>query len=68
MSTEYQNTIIQTATAAILTYDLSRVLIVHNEAINRALPPGGKWEKYDRKIEDTCNREVWEEVGFAPFP
>lgn len=55
--------IIYTATVAIFSPDMKRVVMVVNLKLKRILPPGGKFDKtVDGDIIATAFREVKEEV------
>ncbi len=63
MSTEFPSDIIQTATVAIFSPDMKRIIVVTNEKLWIIIPPGGKYEKEkDKDIFATAMREVKEEV------
>ena len=52
-----------TATVAIFTPDMRRILLVFNEKLMALVSPWGKQESTDKNIYHTWLREVWEEVG-----
>ena len=69
MSTESQNDIIQTATVAIFSPDMQRVIMIVNRRLWRILPPWGKFDfRKDWDIVDTLLREIGEEIRLALFP
>jgi 8-oxo-dGTP pyrophosphatase MutT (NUDIX family) len=61
MSTEFPTDIIQTATVAIFSPDMRRVIVIVHEKLGMILPPG--WTKEDDEdILATAIREVKEEI------
>lgn len=64
MSTEFPPDIIQTATVAIFSPDMRRIIVIVNETCNMILPPG--WTKEDGEdILATAIREVKEEIWLS---
>ena len=62
-SLQNHSEIIHTATVAIFTPDMRRVLLVFNEHLMAIVPPWGKQEPTDRNIYHTALREVLKVVG-----
>ncbi|MBP9812641.1 NUDIX domain-containing protein [Candidatus Gracilibacteria bacterium] len=62
MSRESTPDVIQTATVAIFSPDMRRIIVIVNETCRMILPPGGTKED-DEDILATAIREVKEEIG-----
>lgn len=62
MSTEFTSDKIETATVAIFSPDMRRVIVIVNEKLGMILPPGWSREEWDIDILATAIREVKEEI------
>lgn len=62
MSTESLSDIIPTATVAIFSPDMKRLILIVNKKLSMILPPGWKREEGDSDIFATAVREVFEEI------
>lgn len=69
MSTESPQEVIQTATVAIFSPEMTEVLLIYNAKIDGLVPVGGKFDpKKDRNIDDTAVREALEESQICLSP
>lgn len=69
MSTQLREEIVPTATIAIFSPNMRRVLVIVNEKIDGIVPLGGKFDpQKDLHIYDTAFREVKEEGRILLFP
>lgn len=62
MSTEFTPDTIETATVAIFSPDMRRVIVIVHEKLGMILPPGWGREEWDMDILATAIREVKEEI------
>jgi 8-oxo-dGTP pyrophosphatase MutT (NUDIX family) len=56
-----------TASAIVLSPDLSSVLVIHHKKLLRWLQPGGHIEKEDASLLDAARREAYEETAVSTF-
>jgi hypothetical protein len=69
MSTQLREEIIPTATIAIFSPNMRRILVIVNEKLDGIVPLGGKFDpQKDLNIYDTAFREVKEEGRILLFP
>lgn len=69
MSTESASEIIHTATVAIFSPNMRRILVTVNHKLNGVVPLGGKFDpEQDAHIYDTAFREAREEGNILLFP